>query len=155
MQIQIAKPFGREHHGAMELRQKVLGTVINLKKERKVMTFVAIEEGEIVGTASVERYPFKTARIRQVAVDPSQQGKGTGRKMIQAIEDHMMAQGFKRVILTSRVSAKMFYAKMGYTSHFFTFKDKNENRVVDLVWMKKRLVNDALEANVYQLPELD
>ncbi|KRN89540.1 GNAT family N-acetyltransferase [Ligilactobacillus ceti] len=139
MQITIAKPFGKEHVAAMTLRQDVLGTIIDVKKERKVVTFIALDDGRVVGTASLQLYPCKVARIRQVAVSPDCRGKRIGQKMIQAIEDHCRNLNYKYVILTSRVQAVPFYQKMDYTTHFFTFADKNENRSVNLIWMKKVL----------------
>lgn len=46
--------------------------------------FVAEFDGRIVGCAALEIYSKKLAEIRSLAVDPSVQGKGIGRMLVQA-----------------------------------------------------------------------
>jgi ribosomal protein S18 acetylase RimI-like enzyme len=54
------------------------------------------------------------ARIRQMAVDPSRQGKGLGRRIMSELEKNLQARGFTRFCLDARVSAVRFYEKLGY-----------------------------------------
>ncbi|HUO60248.1 MAG TPA: GNAT family N-acetyltransferase, partial [Candidatus Acidoferrales bacterium] len=53
-----------------------------------------------------------------LAVDPSRQGTGLGRKMVDAAEDHCRRVGCTHVdinVLSLRTELPPFYRKLGYT----------------------------------------
>jgi predicted GNAT family N-acyltransferase len=54
------------------------------------------------------------AKIRQMAVVPSHQGKGLGRSIMGELEKTLRARGFRTFVLDARASAVGFYQKVGY-----------------------------------------
>jgi ribosomal protein S18 acetylase RimI-like enzyme len=54
------------------------------------------------------------ARIRQMAVAPSRQGEGLGRRLLEEVEADLRARGFTRLALSARASAVGFYERLGY-----------------------------------------
>jgi predicted GNAT family N-acyltransferase len=55
------------------------------------------------------------AKIRQMAVRPSLQGKGCGRLLLEGAEKVLARQGFTDLFLNSRMTAIGFYERLGYT----------------------------------------
>ncbi|MCC2678401.1 MAG: acetyltransferase [Pseudobdellovibrio sp.] len=55
-------------------------------------------------------------RLRGMATDPSYQGQGLGRKIILAAEDELKKRGCDLLWFNARVSAEVFYKKLGYTA---------------------------------------
>ena len=49
--------------------------------------YVAEREGKIVGCAALEIYSRKLAEVRSLAVDPSVQGMGVGKRLVEACID--------------------------------------------------------------------
>ena len=54
------------------------------------------------------------ARIRQMAVSPSHQRRGLGRRILRELESDLKARGFRRLVMKARMSAAGFYEKLGY-----------------------------------------
>ena len=139
MEIRIAEHFSKEHFGAVKLRKQVLGSKIDYKQEEKLIVFVAIENGEVVGTASVQLYRWQVARVRQVAVLPEYQGKSIGDQLMASCEAFAKAHNHPRLVLTARKVSSLFYLKRDYHIFLFSFK----RQAIDFFWMTKRL--DTLE----------
>ena len=60
--------------------------------------------------------------LGQLAVDPAHQGKGLGRVMIQAAEDHLRTEGCEAVditVLTMRPDLLPLYRRFGYVETGF------------------------------------
>lgn len=60
----------------------------------------------------------KYATIGLIAVSPSHQGKGIGRKLLEAVENNLVPLGIKELRIPTQLqnaSACNFYTKMGYT----------------------------------------
>lgn len=55
-------------------------------------------------------------RLRGMATDPAFQGKGLGRKIILAAEEELKKRGSDLLWFNARVSAEVFYTKLGYTA---------------------------------------
>lgn len=55
-----------------------------------------------------------TSQVRFMAVDPSQQGKGLGRRVLEFLEQKSLEGGRKKVILHARENALKFYESCGY-----------------------------------------
>ena len=73
-------------------------------------TFLVVEdEGNIVGVGGIEK-DF----ISSVFVDPSQQGKGIGRLIMNALEAIAKEKQIECVFLHSSLTAESFYAKIDY-----------------------------------------
>lgn len=52
-------------------------------------------------------------------MDSAYRGRGYGRKLLQAVEDHFKGQGFNNInLVTSAFQAPEFYKKCGFTAEF-------------------------------------
>ena len=78
-----------------------------LAKERVI--FVAVEGNAIVGTASLGR-----DQVHAVFVHPARQGRGIGRRLMEAVESEAQARGERGLILYASVSAVPFYEANGW-----------------------------------------
>lgn len=139
MEIQLVSKFSQMDYEAMTLRKQVLGAKIDLKKEKSLVTYVAIEDGHVIGTASLQLYPMKIARIRQVAVAPEFQGKRIGNQLLDRCEAYAKKHQHTVVILTGRKNASIFYLKREYRILLFPFKKHD----INFFWMGKRLSEEA------------
>lgn len=135
MKIEMAELFSKEHTGAVKLRKHVLGGKMDWDNEKNLHVFVAIEKGEVVGTAAIQFYPFGIARVRQVAVSPEYQGQHIGDQLMSRLEEFAQEQGHFRIILTGRKTAQMFYMKRHYSQVLFPFKKHD----IEFLWMTKVL----------------
>lgn len=72
------------------------------------------ENGVMKGCMILHDYGNAEAKMRQVAVAKSAQGKGIGRKMTAFFEEYARQNGFKKVVLHAREVACSFYDKLDY-----------------------------------------
>ncbi|WP_429958955.1 GNAT family N-acetyltransferase [Enterococcus sp. AZ196] len=135
MKIEIAELFSKEHTSAVKLRKQVLGGKIDWNKEKNLNVFVAVENDEVVGTASIQLYPFGIARVRQVAVLPEYQGQHIGDQLMSSLEEFAQEQGHFRIILTGRKTAQLFYVKRNYRRVLIPFTKHD----IEFLWMTKVL----------------
>jgi len=78
-----------------------------LAKERMIL--VAMEGDVIVGTASLGR-----DQVHAVFVHPARQGRGIGRRLMEAVESEARARGERELILYASLSAVAFYEANGW-----------------------------------------
>jgi len=78
-----------------------------LAKERVIR--VAVEGNSIVGTASLGG-----DQVHAVFVHPARQGRGIGRRLMEAVESEARARGKRALILYASVSAVSFYEANGW-----------------------------------------
>ena len=71
-------------------------------------------EGAIVGTASLKVYSTTLAEIAALAVHDSQQGKGVGRALVEALLEDARALGLREVFGLTR--KPMFFLRLGFRS---------------------------------------
>lgn len=135
MKIEMAELFSKEHTAAVKLRKQVLGGKIDWEQERHLTVFVAVEQGEVIGTAAIQLYPFGIARVRQVAVSPDYQGQRVGDRLMSRVEEYAQEQGHFRIILTGRKTAQQFYQKRNYRRVWLPFT-KHE---IEFIWLTKVL----------------
>jgi len=110
------------------LRQKVLRAPLGLNiydddlaAEVEQLIFV-FEEGQVVkGCVLMQHYDAGTFKLRQMAVDPDEQGKQIGSRLIEAAELYAIQLGKKKIMLHARQTAMPFYEKLGYTAEGETF----------------------------------
>ena len=104
---------------ADEMRKRLSSILRN----RDFATLVAVQDNEVLGMiglwASVgyERNN-PTGKIMALVVHKRMRGRGMGRALLAAAEDHFARAGIVRVILTSRFvreRAHAFYESLGYT----------------------------------------
>jgi N-acetylglutamate synthase-like GNAT family acetyltransferase len=74
--------------------------------------FVAEYEGQIVGCAALEVYSWKLAEIRSLAVARSMQGKGVGRKLVDACVERAREQNILEVMAIT--SSDHFFMLCGF-----------------------------------------
>jgi GNAT superfamily N-acetyltransferase len=98
-----------------------------LAKERVI--FVAVEENAIVGTASLGR-----DQVHAVFVHPARQGRGIGRRLMEAVESEALARGERGLTLYASVTAVPFYEANGWR----TVREHHDGDAL-LVVMTKRL----------------
>lgn len=77
--------------------------------------FVAIAEGEVVGTLRLIQQP-EHMKIGRVAVRQSFRGRGIAGALIAAAMDHARARGQDRFYLTAQSDKLGFYEKLGFVA---------------------------------------
>ena len=115
----LFKPvFAKDH------QERVLKMIENPEQE----VFVAEESGVLLGFAMVEYikreetnsiYAVHEARIVEIGVDETSQGKGIGTALIQAVKDAAKVRGCRSVQLDVwefNKSALRFYEKLGFVT---------------------------------------
>jgi predicted N-acetyltransferase YhbS len=84
----------------------------------RVKCLVALIDGKIVGTASLDNFRGNTVQnrymIKTVFVRIDHQKKGIGKALIDAIEEYAKTIGTKDIIILSSIYALNFYKKLGY-----------------------------------------
>ena len=73
---------------------------------------VAEHQGEIVGCGALHLYGMHLTEIRSICVDPRAQGKGAGRKLVQALFKEAEEHGVGSICLFTRIPA--FFAHFGF-----------------------------------------
>lgn len=84
-------------------------------QESDTFQLAAIEdEVNVVACGRLQFNNPDEAQVRYMAVDPDQQGKGLGKKMMEGLEAEALQGGAKKVILHARENAIPFYESCGY-----------------------------------------
>lgn len=77
--------------------------------------FALFDEHVLKAIARLDVSGEKIAQVRFVAVESKEQGKGLGKVIMQAVEDHSKARGDVKMILHARDYAVEFYKNLGYS----------------------------------------
>lgn len=80
----------------------------------KDLIFGAFKEEDILGVGTLSHSDSRKIRIRYLAVNSKNQGKGTGSTILKAMENYARELGYKKIILETRLSVRKFYLKNGY-----------------------------------------
>ncbi len=97
---------------------------IDVNYKRFALT-LSDEAGDVIGVLNAFT-AFSEIYIDDMWVESSQRGKGYGRKLIQALEDHFTGKGFNNInLVTSAFQAPEFYKKCGFTAEFVRENIKN------------------------------
>jgi len=78
---------------------------------------VAEEDHRILASVYVEVRPEQRGYFGMLSVDPAQQGRGLGRRMVEAAEDHCRRQGCEVMdimVVNLRTELPPLYRKLGY-----------------------------------------
>lgn len=85
---------------------------------KRVKCFVAVDNDEVIGTASIDKYRGDTTGtkyiILTVFVKMENHKQGIGKLLIKEIEKYAMQYGIKELIIPASVYACEFYRKLGY-----------------------------------------
>jgi ribosomal protein S18 acetylase RimI-like enzyme len=113
-----------------------LGRIADVRARAAYTTIiVAVEDGRILGSATVELtqriepdddppLPPDEAEVRMLGVDPATRGRGIGRALLAACEEHARAAG--KTVLTLHTTERMRVAQRMYETHGF---ERTEDRV--------------------------
>lgn len=120
--MEIRSPFTEQEWEAYyQLRYDVLRKPLNQApgSERNEgdadgIHFALYDEGILRAIARLDVSAPGIAQVRFVAVDQSLQGKGYGRKIMEAVEAESQRRGDTKMILHARDYAVEFYRKLNY-----------------------------------------
>lgn len=118
-QIEFATP---EYDEAVRLRYEVLRRPLGLEftPEQLAAEYSDIHlaaydpSGQLIGYLCLTPLDESKVKMRQVAVHPDWQGKGVGRKLVEASETLARHSGFKTMLLHARDIAVPFYLRLDY-----------------------------------------
>ena len=74
-------------------------------------------DGQVVGTCALKSHPGNELELTKMAVDPSAQGQGIGKQLIQASIDYFTAENAQRLWLETNhilTTAIALYEKFGF-----------------------------------------
>lgn len=80
-----------------------------------VNCYIENEKKEVVACGRLQENENKIGQIRFMAVDDSQQGKGLGKMIVNALENEGKKLDLKTIELQARENAVEFYKSCGYT----------------------------------------
>lgn len=110
-----------EYLAALELRRKVLreplGLVFtdqDLEPDRTDTHIGVFRNSNLVGCLILTFLPTE-AQMRQVAVNPTLQKKGLGRKLVVKAEEFCSVRNVQRIFLSARIEAVPFYKSLNYS----------------------------------------
>ena len=114
--------FGSSGYEAtLALRKRVLRDPLGLEWtdeekawEPKERHFSLWDGDTLVACVVIRPLEEETVKLRQMAVEPEQQGGGAGRVLMEGVESQLREDGVKRVELNARDTAVGFYEKLGY-----------------------------------------
>lgn len=113
-----------------DLREAMLRQPIGLSLKNEDLSadasntiFIAENNGKVIGCVML--YPIaddEKIKLRQMAVYDDWQGRGIGKKLVEAAELYAKEIGYSSIILHARTLAEGFYKNLGYytTSSEFT-----------------------------------
>ncbi|MBI3130479.1 MAG: GNAT family N-acetyltransferase [Acidobacteria bacterium] len=115
-------PFGSpEYREVVELRRRVLRiplgldfTPEQLAGEGQDLHLTATEDGNLSGCLMLSDHGGGVVQMRQVCVEPNQQGTGVGAALVRESEAEARRRGYRRMMLHARDIAVGFYERLGY-----------------------------------------
>ena len=113
-----------EYRHELALRDEVLrqplGLVLeadDVSSDNKQLHFGLFDaEGSLTACVVAALVTPRKAKIRQMAVTPSHQGQGLGRRLMEELEQELRPRGFREFELHARRTAEGFYHRLGYTT---------------------------------------
>lgn len=107
-----------EHEQMLDLRNRVLRIPIGLQISKEEIDadkndylIGAFDGNFLAGCLVLKKLDLDWVKIRQVAVDPDVQSRGTGAALLQASYDVARAWGYKKICCHAREPAIRFYLK--------------------------------------------
>ncbi|HET8844866.1 MAG TPA: GNAT family acetyltransferase [Ktedonobacteraceae bacterium] len=89
--------------------------------------FLVVEEGSTIVGAVMGRYDGRRGWVNHLAVSPTHQSRGWGRRMLQELERRLQAKGCEKINLLVRLdnaNVQSFYRKIGYQGDQLIFMEK-------------------------------
>lgn len=143
MALKIIDHGSKEYQKMVDLRfdilRKPLGLTFSpdeLDREKEDILIGAFDDEKILACCLITRVDPVTCKLRQMAVQNSQQGKGIGFTMMTFAENVARDRGFKTMMMHARKTAVGFYEKLGYRTSGNEFMEVTIPHFV----MKKNLI---------------
>ena len=121
LEVKEAKFGSIEQLASIELRRRVLRrplgldfTAEQLAAEDFEFHLVGVLDSVVVACLVLTPLEGGRIKMRQVAVEPSLQGRGFGAELVRFSEVVARQRGFSRMVLNARDRAVPFYLKLGY-----------------------------------------
>lgn len=121
MALKIIEHGSKEYQQMIDLRndilRKPLGLSFNneeLDREKEDILIGAFDDEKILACCLLTKMDSSTCKLRQMAVQNSQQGKGIGATMMNFAENVARDRGFRIMAMHARKTAAGFYEKLGY-----------------------------------------
>ncbi|RYD61299.1 MAG: GNAT family N-acetyltransferase [Verrucomicrobiaceae bacterium] len=86
----------------------------DLAGEETQRHFALVWNDVILGGLVANPIRTDTAKLRQMWIDPSLRGQGSGRALLEEVERRLAAEGIRHFILNARETAVGFYQSSGY-----------------------------------------
>ena len=105
-----------------------------IENSRSQCTLVAIQDGEVAGTASLANFgSAESPSYYAVAVFvlPELHGQDIGTQLIEAIESKAWELEAEKITVRASITAKGFYQKLGYQFRDGEVLDDNDNYVME------------------------
>jgi GNAT superfamily N-acetyltransferase len=105
-----------------------------LKNAQSQCTLVAIQNGGVVGTASLADFGSEASPnyyAVAVFVLPELHGRGIGARLIEAVESKAWELEAEKITVRASITAKGFYQKLGYQFRDGEVLDDNRNYVME------------------------
>lgn len=138
-QVGVATP---EYDQVWQLRETILRQPIglslkneDLSDDAKDIIVTALHNNKVIGCLMLHPKDGTIIKFRQMAVYNEWQGRGIGAKLMNAAEHIAETEGYKKIVLHARVTAKNFYSKLGYATTSGVFSEVG----IDHVVMEKQL----------------
>lgn len=119
--IRIYEHNSAEYMQELTLRNKILRKPLgvslyeeDLSQDEKDVHVGVFSGSRLVGCLLLSKINNDTVKMRQVAVDDSEQGKGIGARMVGFAEEWAVKNGYKVMTMHARKRAVGFYKKRGY-----------------------------------------
>lgn len=77
--------------------------------------FILSDTNEVIACGRLQQNEHSNGQIRYMAVLPEQQGKGLGKKILQALEQKALELDLRTIELQARENALDFYLNNGYS----------------------------------------
>ncbi|HRE51871.1 MAG TPA: GNAT family N-acetyltransferase [Flavitalea sp.] len=121
MPLKIVDYGSPEYRQMVRLRNDILRKPLGLaflpeelEQEREHILIGAFEDDKILGCCMLVKEDEATARLRQMAVPNTLQGKGIGRALMLFAENIARDKRFNKLAMHARKTAIGFYEKLGY-----------------------------------------
>jgi predicted GNAT family N-acyltransferase len=115
---------------SIALRRKVLRiplgldfTQQELDEEHHQIHVAYIADHQVLGVLLLNPQDEQLLKMRQVAVEPNQQGQGIGKAMVGFSEQWAKENGFNTITLHARKTAVPFYLNLAYTIEGAEFEE--------------------------------
>jgi predicted GNAT family N-acyltransferase len=143
MALKIIDHGSKEYQQMIDLRndilRKPLGLSFNaeeLDREKEDILIGAFDDEKILACCLLTKMDGITCKLRQMAVQNSQQGKGIGATMMNFAENVARDRGFRIMAMHARKTAAGFYEKLGYK----VSSDEFEEVTIPHYMMQKELI---------------